>query len=280
MDRGEENQGNQDEVVRGFLEQFDGDPVTAARAIQSYARRQLASHNSDRRPRPAPVGDPLLSLQGVTKTYKLGRQKIDVLRGVDCAVYEGEFVVITGASGSGKSTLLQLMGGLDTPTSGDIVHGVTNIGALSDRNLSLFRQKTVGFIFQFFYLQPFLRLRQNLEVPLMFARVPRKVRRERARQLADRVGLLDRIEHYPRELSGGQVQRAAIARALMVDPKILLADEPTGNLDSANSRAIIQLFKEIQKELGMTIVVVTHDEQIARQADREIRIADGKVVFA
>lgn len=220
----------------------------------------------------------LLSTRNLKKTYKRGRQAIEVLKGIDVTIYEGEFVAITGASGSGKSTLLQLMGGLDKPTSGEVLYGELNLSKLSDAKLSAFRREAVGFVFQFFYLQPFLRLRQNIEVPGMFARAKRKTRRARVEELATTVGLSDRLGHLPKELSGGQMQRAAIARALMNQPKILLADEPTGNLDSTNSKAIIDLFEAIREEFGTTIIIVTHDPAIAARADREIVINDGELV--
>jgi ABC-type lipoprotein export system ATPase subunit len=219
-----------------------------------------------------------LAANDLSKTYKLGRRKLEVLKGVSLDIHEGEFVAITGASGSGKSTLLQLLGGLDKPTRGEIRFGETNLAKLSDRKLSTFRRQTVGFVFQFFYLQPFLRLESNVAVPAMFARTKRAERRARAQELTEKVGLADRLRHYPKELSGGQMQRAAIARALFNRPKILLADEPTGNLDSQNGRAIIDLFEAIRDELGTTIVVVTHDADIAARADREIRLRDGMIV--
>jgi len=216
-------------------------------------------------------------VRNLTKTYKRGRQHLMVLDGVSLDIHEGEFVAVTGASGSGKSTLLQLMGGLDKPSSGEVNYGEVNLAKLSDSKLSIFRQQTVGFVFQFFYLQPFLRLSSNLEVPGMFARTKHKVRQAKVNELTEKVGLSDRLKHFPKELSGGQMQRAAIARALMNLPKIILADEPTGNLDSVNGAAIIELFETIRHELGTTIVIVTHDPAIARRADREIRIRDGKV---
>lgn len=220
----------------------------------------------------------LIEMSGIFKTYKLGKHKVEALKGVSLKIHEGEFIAITGASGSGKSTLLQLIGGLDKPTSGQIIIDGQNIGKLSDRKLSSFRNKTIGFVFQFFYLQPFLNLQANLEVPGMFARTPKKIRRMKSSQLARAIGLDDRLKHYPRQMSGGQMQRAAIARALLNQPKLILADEPTGNLDSENGRAIVNLFEKIRKDFGTTIVIVTHDEDISLRADRKIVVKDGKIV--
>lgn len=192
-------------------------------------------------------------------------------------INRGEFVAITGASGSGKSTLLNILSGLDRPTSGEVLVDGQNIFKLRDRKLSKFRNQKIGFIFQFFYLQPFLTVRQNIEVASFPLWVKSKIRRHRAEKLASVVGLGDRVNAFPRELSGGQIQRVAIARSLINSPEILFADEPTGNLDSKNSKQTIELLRKIQKQTGMTLVVVTHDERIAAEADRIIEIEDGKV---
>ncbi len=268
------NEGRELSAVRAVLEAFDGDVSRAVAEVQRFAEyeRSLVQSRVQQ-----PRGPVLLTAEGLSKTYKLGRQKLEVLKGVSLDIYEGEFVAITGASGSGKSTLLQLLGGLDKPTAGEVRFGSTNLAKLSDRKLSVFRRQTVGFVFQFFYLQPFLRLEANVAVPGMFARSKRTEQHARAKELAKQVGLSDRLRHFPKELSGGQMQRAAIARALFNRPKILLADEPTGNLDSQNGRAIIELFEAIRQELGTTIVVVTHDASIAARADRVIRLKDGVV---
>ncbi|HEU4914922.1 MAG TPA: ABC transporter ATP-binding protein [Candidatus Saccharimonadales bacterium] len=222
--------------------------------------------------------DSLVHARDVTKKYKVGRQQIDALGGVSLDVKEGEFVAITGTSGSGKSTLLHLLGGLDKPTSGAIEIAGQDLAKLRDSKLSRFRNSTIGFVFQFFYLQPFLNLQTNIEVPAMFAKEKRKSRSFQSSRLAAIVGLTDRLRHLPRELSGGQMQRAAIARALQNHPRILLADEPTGNLDRTNAIAIFELFRQIQHEQGMTIIVVTHDLELARMADRAIHMSDGVIV--
>ncbi len=225
-----------------------------------------------------PTSSVIISAKNLSKTYKRGRQKIAAINSVSLEVKQGEFVALTGASGSGKSTLLQLLGGLDKPTTGSITVDGVNIAKLHDGKLSKFRGRTIGFVFQFFYLQPFLRLKRNIEIPGMFARLKRKDRKARIEQLADVVGIGDRLAHYPSELSGGQIQRAAIIRALLNQPKILLADEPTGNLDSTNSQAIIDLFFDLRKRLGTTIVIATHDQAIASRADRIISIKDGSLL--
>lgn len=266
------------EAIDRFLEVFDGDPVRAVIAIRDYAESVGASA-FDRRPTDyTPGGKVLLRVEDLHKVYKVGRQKLEVLNGVSLQIHEGEFVAITGASGSGKSTLLQIIGGLDKPSKGEVYFDEVKLSKLSDRKLSAFRRQTVGFVFQFFYLQPFLALGRNMEVPGMFARVKRKNRIERVRELAEAVGLTDRLKHLPKELSGGQMQRVAIARALVNSPKIILADEPTGNLDSKNSTAIVDLFEQIRKEFGTTIVMVTHDQSIARRADREMMLSDGRLI--
>lgn len=266
-----------DADIEAFVRSFNDDPVKAVLAIRSYAERTRNLRGA-KKPAPQPTGPVLVEVRDATKTYKVGRQHIRALQGVSVHIREGEFVAITGASGSGKSTLLQLIGGLDKPTGGDIIVGGTSLSKLSDSKLSRFRGQTIGFVFQFFYLQPFLRLERNLEVPGMFARAKRPDRTTRVHALSDAVGLTDRLAHLPKELSGGQMQRAAIARALVNKPKIILADEPTGNLDSTNSAAIIELFEQIRREFGTTIVIVTHDQAIARRADREIILRDGRLV--
>lgn len=275
MEKDNRNQLNIDERIQDLLREFNGDTEAAIQAIRSHVDIKPEFRSN---PNPYLENPVLLTVKNLTKTYKLGKQKLEVLRGIDLEIHRGEFVAVMGASGSGKSTLLQLMGGLDKPTSGEIMFGGKNLAKLSDGKLSEFRRQTIGFVFQFFYLQPFLKLESNLEVPGMFARAKRFERRQKVEALANKVGLNDRLNHFPKELSGGQMQRAAIARALTNSPEILLADEPTGNLDAKNGAAIIDLFEDIQKELGTTIVIVTHDRAIAARADRVISIADGRLI--
>lgn len=258
-----------------LLKLFKGDleaTLAAVRLADSKSKQKKSKKSFVAKD--APV---IIDIKNITKQYKLGRQKVEALKGVSLKVQAGEFVALTGPSGSGKSTLLQLIGGLDRPSDGLVTVNNKNISKLSDRQLSIFRNQTIGFVFQFFYLQPFLKLQTNIEVPAMFARTKSKLRSPRAVELADAVGLTDRVKHLPKELSGGQMQRAAIARALQNEPKIILADEPTGNLDSVNSKAIIDLFEQVREQFGATIVVVTHDPAVAARADREIKLVDGVV---
>lgn len=275
MTVGGQNTGTQDESIQQILSEFDGNLEAAIEAMREYKKSHADTPLIQAPALDTPV---VLSVQNLVKVYKLGKQHITVLDSVSFDIHKGELIAITGASGSGKSTLLQLLGGLDKPTSGEVLIEGTSLAKLSDGNLSKFRRQTIGFVFQFFYLQPFLKLRRNLEVTGMFARTKRPERLERVTELANKVGLGDRLNHYPKELSGGQMQRAAIARALLNNPSILLADEPTGNLDSKNGTQIIELFESIRKEFGTTVVIVTHDPAIARRADRTISLADGRLV--
>jgi putative ABC transport system ATP-binding protein len=218
---------------------------------------------------------PILEVRDVTKHYRMGTEVVRALDGVSIAIRRGEYVAIMGASGSGKSTLLNILGCLDLPTSGQYFLGGQDVASLSQSALALVRGRRVGFVFQTFELLPRATALKNVELPLVYARVSK--RRERAVEALKRVGLGERMTHRPNELSGGQRQRVAVARALAQRPDILLADEPTGNLDSKTGQEILALFEQLNRE-GQTIVVVTHDANIARRCRRVIRISDGKIV--
>ena len=217
--------------------------------------------------------EPILQARELRKSYDEGR--IEALRGVDLAIETGEFLAISGPSGSGKSTLLQLLGGLDTPTSGEVRFRNSRLGAAN--GLDAYRAKKVGFIFQAFHLMPTLRVLDNVQVPMLALSPYPPKRAERALTLLREMGLEHRLRQYPNELSAGERQRVAIARALANEPEILLADEPTGNLDSENSARIMEILTGIQKQRGMTLIVVTHENEIAHAAARQIRLRDGRI---
>ena len=218
----------------------------------------------------------LIRVEGVTKTYQMGAQTVRALAGVDFAVRPGEYVAIMGPSGSGKSTLMNVLGCLDTPTTGRYVLNGHDVAGLSDDELARVRNKEIGFIFQTFNLLPRMDCLANVELPLVYAGIPRTERRARAHDALASVGLGDRTHHRPNELSGGQRQRVAVARALVSRPSILLADEPTGNLDTRTSEEIMRLFETLYAG-GNTILVVTHEEDIARHARRVVRLRDGRI---
>lgn len=222
------------------------------------------------------AGTPVAELRGVTKIYYKpdGSIMVEALRGVDLTINRGEYVALMGASGSGKSTLMNILGCLDQPTAGEFRLAGRPVGHMSDEDLSVFRGRTVGFIFQAFNLIPQLTVQENAEVPLFYQGVPQAERRRRSLHALDLVGLADRAGHRPRELSGGQQQRAAIARALVTEPVILMADEPTGNLDSKTGESILKLFERLHDE-GLTILMVTHDDSISSRCERIVRLRDG-----
>ncbi|HED03193.1 MAG TPA: ABC transporter ATP-binding protein [Candidatus Fraserbacteria bacterium] len=215
-------------------------------------------------------------LEGVRKIYSVGRSLVPALRGLDLEIATGEFLAIMGPSGSGKSTLLALLGGLDRPSAGRICWGDQDLTGFSEDHLARWRSERVGFLFQTFNLISPLSAAENVELPLLLRGVPRRIRRERARQLLRRVGLAERAEHKPTELSGGEQQRVALARALANDPPIILADEPTGNLDSQVGAQVLALLQELHGE-GRTVVLVTHDPAAAGYGERAVRLKDGRV---
>ncbi|KAF2957427.1 MAG: ABC transporter ATP-binding protein [Thermotoga caldifontis] len=219
----------------------------------------------------------IIRVENVRKIYRMGETEVRALDGVSLTVEEGEFLIVMGPSGSGKTTLLHLMGCLDKPTEGEIYIASTPVSKLSDAQLAKVRNKMIGFVFQQFNLLSRLTALENVELPMIYAGVPKSLRRKRAKELLELVGLGDRLHHRPTQLSGGQMQRVAIARALANDPVVLLADEPTGNLDSKSGEEILKIFSELN-ERGQTVVIVTHDPEVAKQGDRIIRMRDGKIV--
>jgi ABC-type lipoprotein export system ATPase subunit len=223
------------------------------------------------------MNEPLLSARGLTRTYTLGKRALEVLRGVNLDVARGEFLALRGASGAGKSTLLHLIGGLDAPNAGEIHFAGQNLAALSQSELAHFRRHRVGFVFQSYYLLPELDALENVCLPARVARVPAAQAGARGRDLLARVGLKDRMEHKPYELSGGEQQRVAIARALINEPELLLADEPTGNLDSHTGGEIIELLKNLRAEKQTTLVIATHDANVATTAPKVVELVDGQI---
>jgi putative ABC transport system ATP-binding protein len=219
----------------------------------------------------------IIEMVDITKVYDTGKIKVEALRGISFDVSEGEFVAVVGPSGSGKSTLLNLIGCLDTPTSGDYNLGGEAVAGLARDQLADVRNRRVGFVFQNFNLLPQLTALENVELPMLFGGLARRERRRRALERLDQVGLADRVEHRPTELSGGQMQRVAVARALAMDPDIILADEPTGNLDTGSGSDVLSLLSDLWRQ-GRTLVVVTHDTPLARRANRVVELRDGKVV--
>jgi ABC-type lipoprotein export system ATPase subunit len=227
---------------------------------------------------PAPATGPLLVTRALRKSYVMGRRTLEVLRGIDLTVERGGFTALRGASGAGKSTLLHLLGGLDLPNAGEILFDGTDLRALAPRALAQWRNRRVGFIFQAYHLLPELSALENVMLPARLARVAPVEAARRAGALLERVGLGLRLEHRPYELSGGEQQRVAIARSLVNAPDLILADEPTGNLDSRTGEEIIQLLEALRAERGATLVMATHDARIAARARRVIELADGQLV--
>lgn len=218
----------------------------------------------------------ILETKNLSKTYGKGETEVKALDNVSFSVQQGEFVAIIGPSGSGKSTLLHILGGVDVPTSGEAVINGTDISKLDETSLAVFRRRQIGLIYQFYNLIPILTVEENLTLPLLLD--GRKPDKKQLDELVGELGLGDRLKHLPSELSGGQQQRVSIGRALLNNPALLLADEPTGNLDSENSREIIALLRKFNKEFKQTVIIITHDERIALSADRVITIQDGRIV--
>jgi putative ABC transport system ATP-binding protein len=221
--------------------------------------------------------EPIIRTVGLTRDYPMGGETVHALRGVDLVIAPNEFVAIMGPSGSGKSTLMNLIGCLDTPTAGEYWLAGTEVSRMSDDDLARVRNRQIGFVFQTFNLLPRATSLHNVELPLVYAGLPARERRARASQALASVGLADRMEHKPAELSGGQRQRVAIARALVTEPSIILADEPTGNLDSTTSEEIMKVLEELHRSRGQTIVMVTHEADIAKHAARVVTLHDGMI---
>jgi putative ABC transport system ATP-binding protein len=217
---------------------------------------------------------PIIHLENIWKNYFLAKQVVEVLKGISVNIFKNEYVALMGPSGSGKSTLMNIIGCLDTPTTGTYI--LKDVSRMADNDLADVRNKEIGFVFQQFNLLPRLTAAENVALPLVYAGIPKKQRIEKAKYVLEKVNLTDRSHHKPNELSGGQNQRVAIARALVNDPSIILADEPTGNLDSKTSHEIMDIFDKIH-ELSNTVVVVTHEEEIAKFAQRVIRLRDGVI---
>ena len=221
---------------------------------------------------------PIIQMKNIRKSYYIGKpNQLEILHGIDLTVYEGEFVAIVGESGSGKSTLMNIIGALDRPTEGSYILDGVDIQKADDKSLSEIRNRKIGFVFQTFNLIGRQSALKNVELPMLYAKVPAKERNERAKQLLEMVNMSDRMNHQPNELSGGQKQRVAIARAMANDPAIILADEPTGALDSATSRTVMDIFHTLNKEHGKTIVLITHSLDLAAECDRIITLVDGEI---
>ena len=236
------------------------------------------AENGEATAEPALAGEPMIRLDGISRTFAVGDGQVHALIGVDQTIARGEHVAIMGPSGSGKSTLLNILGCLDRPTAGRYYLEGRQVGALSTRELTLVRRERIGFVFQFFHLVARLSALENVELPMIFAGVPRAERRHRALEAIAAVGLEERMTHVPDQLSGGERQRIALARATVMSPSILLADEPTGNLDTKSGRGVLEHLDGLN-DRGLTLIVVTHDPKVARRADRIILLVDGRILL-
>lgn len=223
------------------------------------------------------MSDQVLVCNSIARQFREGDSTLDVLSGVDLVIRESERLAIIGASGSGKTTLLQIMGGLDDPTSGEVLVNGQSIANISENEKSALRNQFIGFVYQFHHLLPEFSAQENVAMPLLIRRLRKDAAMQQAADLLDRVGLAERLDHKPGELSGGERQRAAVARALITRPKLVLADEPTGNLDAGNGQHVLQLMLELNRELDTSLVIVTHDHSIAGQMDRVLILEDGRL---
>jgi putative ABC transport system ATP-binding protein len=245
--------------------------------MKSKKKRKLEQKFEDNKKYPLD-SNAIIHVFDLTRFYNLGEVEVRALDGLNMKVMKGEFVSVMGPSGSGKTTLLNMIGALDNPTSGTVFVNGINVAQMDDEQQTNLRLRNLGFIFQFYNLVPVLTAYENVELPLVFAEIPEDVRREKANKFLDVVGLGDVMDHLPAELSGGEQQRVAIARSLVNEPALLIADEPTGELDTKKGREVVNLLKELNKELDQTILMVTHDPAIGNLADRLLRMRDGKII--
>ena len=228
--------------------------------------------------KPVDSSPPVLECRGVARSFREGDNRIDVLRNVNLVVTAGERIAIVGASGSGKTTLLQLLGGLDAPSAGEVLVAGQNVASLDDKRRGELRNRSIGFVYQFHHLLPEFSARENVAMPLLIRREPRDTSLKAADELLAKVGLAERVHHRPSELSGGERQRAAVARALITRPQVVLADEPTGNLDQVTGEQVLQVMLELNAAFATSLIVVTHDSAIAARMDRELTLSAGELV--
>jgi putative ABC transport system ATP-binding protein len=247
-------------------------------SVRERTRRVEPEPETEGLPEPGATAAPIVEARGVDKVYDTGRVEVHALRGVSFSVERGEMVAIMGPSGSGKTTLLNCLSGLDQIDGGEVLIDGTGLGSMSDDERTDYRARRMGFIFQFYNLMPVLSAVENVELPLLVARVPGREARRKALAALELVGLADRATHVPDELSGGQRQRATIARALVNEPAIVWADEPTGDLDSENAEEVVALMRRLNRERGLTFLIVTHDISVGRATDRIVRMVDGEIV--